>query len=100
MKTSETRILTTHAGSLPRPNDVKKLMAAKAAGQPVDAAEFEAAVYAATEAAIEKQIAAGIDVGNDGEQGRESFFTYGGHPSNIGLEAEQRLLIWDHLESF
>jgi 5-methyltetrahydropteroyltriglutamate--homocysteine methyltransferase len=76
MKTSETRILTTHSGSLPRPVAVKKLLQKKAAGEHVDDAELEAAVYAATEASVEKQIAAGIDVGNDGEQGRESFFTY------------------------
>ena len=79
MQRSENRILTTHAGSLPRPAELKALHKAKFAGQAVDQAAFEAAVERATVAVIDQQVDAGIDVGNNGEQGRESFFTYVQH---------------------
>ena len=45
-------------------------------GEPVDAATFAGAVEASTRHVIGRQLAAGIDVGNDGEQARESFITY------------------------
>ncbi len=79
MQPSDQRILTTHAGSLPRPAALKALHKAKFAGEPVDAAAFDTLVEQATDAVIGKQIAAGIDIGNNGEQGRESFFTYVQH---------------------
>ena len=79
MQRSDNRILTTHAGSLPRPAELKTLLKAKFEGKPVDAAVFDAAVEQATDAVVAKQIAAGIDIGNNGEQGRESFFTYVQH---------------------
>ena len=76
MQRSTHRILTTHAGSLPRPRPLTALLAAKSAGQPVDEAALAAAVEQATEAVIAQQLACGIDVVNNGEVGRESFFTY------------------------
>ena len=44
MKTSTTRILTTHVGSLPRPESVKALLRARLSGQPLDEAELSARV--------------------------------------------------------
>jgi 5-methyltetrahydropteroyltriglutamate--homocysteine methyltransferase len=79
MLTSEDRILTTHAGSLPRPPVLAALHGRRSRGEPVDDAELQRAVEAATREAIAAQIAAGIDIGNDGEQARESFFTYVQH---------------------
>ena len=76
---SSERILTTHAGSLPRPAALTALHAARSRGEPVDEAAFAQAVAAATQAAITAQVEAGIDIGNDGEQARESFFTYVQH---------------------
>ena len=76
MQRSAHRILTTHAGSLPRPRPLTALLAAKSAGQPVEEAALAAAAEQATEAAIAQQLACGIDVVNNGEVGRESFFTY------------------------
>jgi 5-methyltetrahydropteroyltriglutamate--homocysteine methyltransferase len=76
---SSERILTTHAGSLPRPPALTELHAARSRGEPVDEAALSEAVAAATQAAINGQLDAGIDVGNDGEQARESFFTYVQH---------------------
>jgi 5-methyltetrahydropteroyltriglutamate--homocysteine methyltransferase len=75
MKRSESRILTTHTGSLPRPKPLVELQL-RDRGEPVDAAELAQAVAHATRRAVEHQLDCGIDIGNDGEQPRESFFTY------------------------
>jgi len=79
MQQSEHRILTTHAGSLPRPKALVEMYARESLGESVDAAARAAAVEDATRRAIAGQLAAGIDVGNDGEQQRESFFTHVRH---------------------
>ena len=79
MRTSEGRFLTTHAGSLPRPRALAELHGRRSRGEPVDAEEFRRAVEEATASCIAAQQEAGIDVGNDGEQARESFFTYVQH---------------------
>lgn len=71
-----TGIVTTHAGSLPRPAALDALWAAHARGEAVDRAALDALVDEATAAVVAAQVAAGIDVVNDGEQGRESFFTF------------------------
>jgi 5-methyltetrahydropteroyltriglutamate--homocysteine methyltransferase len=75
MQLSETRILTTHTGSLPRPQSLVRLYIAKARGEPVDA-QLAAAGHAALEESVRKQHDAGIDIGNNGEQQREAFFLY------------------------
>jgi 5-methyltetrahydropteroyltriglutamate--homocysteine methyltransferase len=76
---SESRLLTTHAGSLPRPAALAALHGRRSRGEPVDQAEFEQCVADATAAVIDAQVEAGVDIGNDGEQARESFFTYVQH---------------------
>ncbi len=79
------RILTTHAGSLPRPPALiaalKELSrgSASADGLPLVAARVAPLVDDAVAHSVRKQHEVGIDVGNDGEQGRESFFTYVQH---------------------
>jgi 5-methyltetrahydropteroyltriglutamate--homocysteine methyltransferase len=73
------RILTTHAGSLPRPAALADLHGRRSRGEAVDADELRRQVEAATAASIAAQVDAGIDVGNDGEQARESFVTYVAH---------------------
>src|SRR5882757_6732941 len=75
MRHSDTRILTTHTGSLPRPQSLVELYVRKARGEPVDA-ELAEAGHAAMEDAVRKQRDAGIDIGNNGEQQREAFFLY------------------------
>jgi 5-methyltetrahydropteroyltriglutamate--homocysteine methyltransferase len=75
MHASDTRILTTHTGSLPRPEALVRLYIAKNRGEPVDAQLAEAG-HAALEDVVRKQRDAGIDVGNNGEQQREAFFLY------------------------
>jgi 5-methyltetrahydropteroyltriglutamate--homocysteine methyltransferase len=74
-----TRLLTTHAGSLPRPARLADLHGRRSRGEPVDPAELRAAVEAATAEVIAAQVDAGVDIGNDGEQARESFVTYVQH---------------------
>ncbi len=72
----EDRILTTHTGSLPRPRALTRLHARRSRGEAVDPAEVAAAAKQAVEAIVPKQLAAGIDIPNNGEQGRESFVLY------------------------
>jgi 5-methyltetrahydropteroyltriglutamate--homocysteine methyltransferase len=76
---SEHRILTTHTGSLPRPNALTELYARRATGAAVDEAAIDSAGRAATRDVVHKQITAGIDIGNNGEQMREAFFLYVRH---------------------
>jgi len=76
MKRSDGRILTTHAGSLPRPRELTRLYALRANGQPIDEAAIDRAGREAVRATVRRQREAGIDIGNNGEQQRESFFLY------------------------
>jgi 5-methyltetrahydropteroyltriglutamate--homocysteine methyltransferase len=79
MERSERRILTTHAGSLPRPKPLVEMLVRQSRREDVDVTALAAAVRDATRYVVARQLEAGIDVGNDGEQGRESFFTYVQH---------------------
>jgi 5-methyltetrahydropteroyltriglutamate--homocysteine methyltransferase len=76
MRRSVDRILTTHTGSLPRPEHLTRLFVRRALGESVDPNEIAAAGRDAIYAIVPKQAEAGIDVGNNGEQQRESFFLY------------------------
>jgi 5-methyltetrahydropteroyltriglutamate--homocysteine methyltransferase len=67
---------TTHVGSLARPVALLDLMKASAAGQPGDDGELAAAHRTAVADVVARQRAAGIDVINDGEQGKTGFFAY------------------------
>src|ERR1041385_5859202 len=76
MRRSEKRFLTTHTGSLPRPLELTTLYAKRARGEPGGAAGLAASGQAAMTAVIAKQVEAGIDIGNNGEQQRDSFIFY------------------------
>ncbi|HZR83599.1 MAG TPA: cobalamin-independent methionine synthase II family protein [Candidatus Binatia bacterium] len=95
MERSENRILTTHAGSLPRPPELLDLLVRRSRREPLDERAFETAARAATRRAIERQLACGIDVGNDGEQPRESFFTHVQHRMSGFGGASQRPVMRD-----
>lgn len=69
-------ILTTHAGSLPRPADLVDLIWARADGQEVDEAALAARVDSAVAEVVDKQREVGIDVVSDGEQSKTGFSTY------------------------
>jgi len=76
MLKSDGRILTTHTGSLPRPAALTELYVRRSQGEAVDAAALDALGKAALAEVVRKQLAAGIDIGNNGEQQREAFFLY------------------------
>jgi len=76
MLMSTDRILVSHVGSLPRPEHLSDLLIRQEAGEAIDAAELAAEVERATAHVIAKQAAAGVDIGNDGEQSRVGFQTY------------------------
>ncbi len=79
MRWSDERILTTHTGSLPRPPALTRLYVRRARGEPVDAAEIARLGKEAVAQIVAKQIEAGVDIGNNGEQQREAFFLYVRH---------------------
>ena len=76
MKRSDDRILTTHTGSLPRPDDLVELLLQRDRGELSDLAAFEARVAEATKEVVRRQREAGIDVVNDGEWGKPDYSTY------------------------
>jgi len=76
MKRSTDRFLTTHTGSLPRPEDLIRMMYAKEEGVPVDTVALSQRVAAAVEEVVGKQATAGVDVVNDGEMSKPSYATY------------------------
>ena len=76
MLASTDRILVSHVGSLPRAERLTDLLIRQEAGEPIDTAELAREVETATAHVIAKQLEAGVDVGNDGEQSRVAFQTY------------------------
>jgi 5-methyltetrahydropteroyltriglutamate--homocysteine methyltransferase len=73
---STERFLATHTGSLPRPEDLVRIMYAKEEGVPVDGAALAARVRGAVAGVVRKQIDVGIDIINDGEMSKPSYATY------------------------
>src|SRR6266536_5709773 len=76
MRFSTDRILTTHAGALPQPPDLKEMHNAQVAGKTVDKDAFTQRVCDAVAEVVKKQLACGLDVINDGEVGKSNFSRY------------------------
>lgn len=76
MAASGDRILTTHAGSLPRPNDLAEMIWARMDGQEVDEHALRGRVDSAVAEVVAHQREAGIDVISDGEMSKTGFSTY------------------------
>jgi 5-methyltetrahydropteroyltriglutamate--homocysteine methyltransferase len=76
VKRSTARFLTTHTGSLPRPDDLIRTMFAKEEGVPVDPSALAARIRTAVADVVHKQAAAGVDVVDDGEMSKPSYATY------------------------
>ncbi len=76
MQRSESRILTTHVGSLPRQAVLRDLLIQREQGLAIDTEALAREVDAAVQTVVEKQIEAGIDIINNGEQPRVGFSTY------------------------
>src|SRR5437667_9633952 len=83
MKRSIERILTTHTGSLPRPPQVVELMLQEQNNPGAKATELKAAVRRAVADVVAKQVACGLDVINDGEQGHTLYHPRQGPPHRL-----------------
>jgi 5-methyltetrahydropteroyltriglutamate--homocysteine methyltransferase len=76
MKISTDRILTTHVGSLPRPDDLFALMLARMDGQAIDMQAYAERVRKAVADSVREQVDVGLDIVSDGEMAKPSFITY------------------------
>jgi 5-methyltetrahydropteroyltriglutamate--homocysteine methyltransferase len=76
MKRSTDRILTTHVGSLPRPQEVVDFLFAQDRGETYDAAQFDEVMRRAVADVVKKQVESGIDIVSDGETSKISYATY------------------------
>jgi 5-methyltetrahydropteroyltriglutamate--homocysteine methyltransferase len=76
VKRSDHRILTSHAGSLPRPQDLLEMNRARQSGQQIDEAKRTARITSAVPEVVKKQMDAGLDIVNDGEYGKTNFLNY------------------------
>ena len=76
MKTSTERILTTHVGSIPRPEGIRALLRARLDGQAIDEAELAARATEAVTDVVRRQAEVGLDVVSDGEMSKTSFLAY------------------------
>jgi 5-methyltetrahydropteroyltriglutamate--homocysteine methyltransferase len=76
MKRSTEAILTTHTGSLPRPDDLIDLLYAAQSGEQVDQAVLQERARSAVSNSVRQQLQAGVDVVNDGEMSKVSYSTY------------------------
>src|SRR5215469_9523138 len=99
MKTSTERILTTHVGSLPRPQEVADLLFAQDRGEQYDAAHFDAVMQRGVNEAIRLQREAGIDIVSDGETSKISYATYIRHRLT-GFEGDSARPTPQDLEDF
>jgi 5-methyltetrahydropteroyltriglutamate--homocysteine methyltransferase len=73
---STDRILTTHAGSLPRPEGLMDVVLAKARGEPYDQAALNTRLGSAVKEVVERQVECGLDIVNDGELSKPNFTDY------------------------
>jgi len=91
MVLSHNRILTTHVGSLPRNEELSDLLVSREEGVSIDRDQLAREMERAVRHVVEKQAAAGIDIGNDGEQQRVAFSTYVlGRMSGFAGESKRR----------
>jgi 5-methyltetrahydropteroyltriglutamate--homocysteine methyltransferase len=90
MQRSTERILTTHTGSLPRPLDLAATLQALDAGTLPDPTAFDARVQRAVAEIVRQQVDAGVDIVNDGEQGKVGYSTYVKHRLT-GFEGQSRV---------
>ena len=76
MKRNTDRVLTTHTGSLPRDPKIFGLLEAREKGESADAGQFDTTARQVIAATVDRQLAIGLDVINDGEQSKPSYVTY------------------------
>ena len=102
MKRSTDRILTTHVGSLVKPDNLLQMVTARDQGQAYDAAALKARVTQAVAEVVQRQAAAGVDIVNDGEFSKSSWCAYfRGRLTNVEARPGQRStpgFIWEREE--
>jgi 5-methyltetrahydropteroyltriglutamate--homocysteine methyltransferase len=76
MRLSTDRILTTHVGSMPRPQGLVDMLLRKDHGEPYDPVEYERVIRGAVAAVVRRQVEAGVDIPSDGEASKVSYSTY------------------------
>ena len=76
MRLSTDRILTTHVGSMPRPQALVDMLLRKDHGQAYDPADYDRTIHDAVAAVVGRQVEAGVDVPSDGEASKVSYSTY------------------------
>src|SRR5579863_3021088 len=76
MKLSTDRILTTHVGSLPRPQEVVDLLFAQDRDEDIDESQFNEVMRRAVADVVRRQSEAGVDIASDGETSKISYATY------------------------
>lgn len=76
MRLSTDRILTTHVGSMPRPQPLVDMLLKKDHGEAYDPAEYDRVIREAVAAVVKRQVEAGVDVPSDGEASKVSYSTY------------------------
>src|SRR5215471_8857748 len=92
MRASDERILTTHVGSIPRSAALRALLVQQDRGEAVDEAALAREAEAAVREVVRRQLEAGVDIGNDGEQPRAGFSTYvARRMRGFGGESKRRL---------
>jgi len=99
MKLSTDRILTTHVGSLPRPQAVVDFLFAQDRGEAYDPEKFDAAIRSGVLDAVKHQLDSGIDIVSDGEMGKISYATYIRHRLT-GFEGDSARPTPQDLEDF
>jgi 5-methyltetrahydropteroyltriglutamate--homocysteine methyltransferase len=97
VKFSSDRILTTHAGALPQPDDLKQMHAAQVAGESYDKDFFPKRVRQAVAEVVRKQLDCGLDIINDGEVGKSNFSRYARERLSGFIEREAKPS--DHVSS-
>jgi 5-methyltetrahydropteroyltriglutamate--homocysteine methyltransferase len=99
VKRSSNRFLTTHTGSLPRPDDLIRIMFAKEDGIAVDGAALAARIASAVAEVAKRQADAGVDIVNDGEMSKPSYATY---PKDrlTGFGGESNRFVYQDLVDF
>ena len=93
------RFLTTHTGSLPRPDDLIRAMFAKEEGVPIDRAALATRIRDAVAEVAKKQVEAGVDLVNDGEMSKPSYATYV-KDRLTGFAGSSNTFVYQHLAEF
>src|SRR5262249_55616241 len=86
MKRSTSRILTTHVGSLIRPDALQEFLRARQSGKPYDQAAYDKCLADSVAAVVRRQAEAGVDVVSDGEFGKSISWSQGGGGRVGGFE--------------